>query len=584
MERHPESVSDIGEPTEFFRPIISVSICVHLWFSICTAPASSRTRTGRRPGADRPKSKCILRALCDLRRLIAMTQPLVKLDDVDAALDGRLILQGIQWQLMPGEHWAILGGNGSGKSTFLKLIRGDLWPAPGRGQRSYVFDGEEQTSAVGVREKIALVSPELQERYLQQEWTLTAWQVIQTGFFASDYLYERPGAQRVQFAKRIIRLLGIERLVTRNVQQLSTGELRKVLIARALVGAPRVLILDEVCDGLDAPSRAHCLKNIERIAHAGTQVLYTTHRSEEIIPSISHALLLEAGKIAWQGLKKKMPEIIDGAEPGRHLPCLQTTTAGNTKPKVRPPGLLISIRGADVFLNRKKVLRGIDWQMRADQNWAVFGRNGAGKSTFARLVFGDLHAAAGARVQRFNLNARDSIWDIKKRISYISPDFQANYRERLTGEQVVVSGFFSSIGLITNPTRRQMQSVRKLIHQFGCLALAKKKIFAMSYGEFRKILLLRSLVNQPRILICDEPFDGLDQPSRAEFRRALEQVSENGARLIVVTHHLDDLPACITHALRMSEGRIQRQGELSTVRVREEESRRADRFRASAAR
>ena len=81
-----------------------------------------------------------------------MTLPLIQLENVDVALDGKTILRDINWRLLPGEHWAILGGNGSGKSTLLKLIRGELWPAPGRGRRVYAFDGDAQTTAVGIKE------------------------------------------------------------------------------------------------------------------------------------------------------------------------------------------------------------------------------------------------------------------------------------------------------------------------------------------------------------------------------------------------------------------------------------------------
>src|SRR5881396_153535 len=110
-----------------------------------------------------------------------MTLPLVSLENVDVVLDGQTILRGISWRLMPGEHWAILGGNGSGKSTFLRLVRGELWPAPGRGKRTYAVNGKEQSTAVGVKAAMALVSPELQQRYLREEWRLTGRQVIESG-------------------------------------------------------------------------------------------------------------------------------------------------------------------------------------------------------------------------------------------------------------------------------------------------------------------------------------------------------------------------------------------------------------------
>ena len=171
-----------------------------------------------------------------------MTPPLISLESVDVALGGTTILRGINWRLRAGEHWAILGGNGSGKSTLLKLIRGELWPAPGGGRRVYGFDGDEQATAVGIREKIALVSPELQGRYLQQEWRLTGRQVIRSGFQGGDYVYQRPTRKQKDYAQSIGEMLGVDDLLERNVQELSTGELRKTLIARALAGSPRVLV------------------------------------------------------------------------------------------------------------------------------------------------------------------------------------------------------------------------------------------------------------------------------------------------------------------------------------------------------
>ena len=487
-------------------------------------------------------------------------KPLVHLENVDVALSGQTVLRGLTWRLQPGESWAILGGNGSGKSTFLKLVRGDLWPAPdGRGKRVYAFDGEEQFTAVGVREKIALVSPELQERYRQQEWTLTGRQVIHTGFFATDLLYQKPDARQKVLAQSIVRLLGVGELLARNVQQLSTGELRKILIARALAGSPRVLVCDEICDGLDARARARLLAALDRIARNGTQLLYTTHRAEELLPAITHTLLLESGHIVEQS-RARPPTPPDNDGRGR-------ATATWPRPVVRNAGtdtakVLIRIRQANVFLGRKKILRDINWELRAGQHWAVLGPNGAGKTTFLKLITSELYPAVGAEVRRFELTPGSTIWDLRRKLGYLSPEFQANYREALTGAEVVASGFFSSVGLMEKITARHQHTVRRLIATFGLGALAEKSALRMSYGEFRKILLLRALVNDPAVLILDEPFDGLDAAAKADMAAALEQVARGGTSLILVTHHAADLPSCLTHAARLAKGRIVEQGKL----------------------
>ena len=131
---------------------------------------------------------------------------------------------------------------------------------------------------------------------------------------------------------------------------------------------------------------------------------------------------------------------------------------------------------------------------------------------------------------------------------------------------MIASGFFCSVGLLDKVKRRQRRKVHALLHSFGLGDLTDKSALQMSYGEFRKVLLLRALIHDPQILICDEPFDGLDLQAKTEFAQALEQASRNGTRLLTVTHHLGDLPGCITHALLLENGRIVCQGALDAIR------------------
>lgn len=490
-----------------------------------------------------------------------MTFPLIQLENVDVALAGVRVLHDITWQLQRGEHWAILGGNGSGKSTLLKLLRAELTPAPGcTGRRVYAFDGEVQTTAVGIKEKIALVSPELQGRYLQQEWRLTGLQVVHSGFLGGDYVYERPTAAQLQLARDIIEKIGIEPFLKRNVQELSTGELRKVLIARALAGAPRVLVCDEVCDGLDAASRAGLLQALERVASDGTQLLYTTHRAEELIPAITHRLMLERGRVAESGELKHRSTPKSTASHRR----IQATDSG------RPASLspktdfqsLIRIESANVFLAEKQVLENIHLEIRRGQNWAILGSNGSGKSTLLKLILGDLHPALGGRVQRFAFSPRNTLWQVKRKIGYVSPELQANYREPVTGAEAIASGFFSSIGLMMKVTRPQRQRIANLLRTLRLQELAEKNVLQMSYGEVRLILLARALVHKPELLICDEPFDGLDAATRLEISQILERIARNGTTLVVVTHHAADLPASTTHVAELRSGKMTFQGPI----------------------
>jgi molybdate transport system ATP-binding protein len=485
-----------------------------------------------------------------------MDDALIELREVDVALGGHRVLRGISWQLRCGQHWMIHGPNGSGKSTFLRLLRGEVWPAPNRGERLYRLDGATQMTAIEVRRHITLVSPETQERYLQQEWRMTARDVIHTGFAQSDLLYVKLTRAQSRRVETLAKELRIEPLMDRNMQSLSTGELRKVLIARAVVGHPAVLLLDEVCDGLDAAFRTGLLHMVETIARHGTQIVYTTHRADEPLSVITHELRFKDGR-AERGRSVRVPKQRAARVPLASLHPRRQRDAGGT---------LIQIENAEVFLDRTKVLQGIHWQLRRGEHWAVLGGNGAGKTTFLKLIASDLYPAFGSRVARFELKADNTIWDLRRRIGCVSPLLQTHYREQVTGEEVVASGFFSSIGLMEKPFASQLRRARALLNEFGLSHLRAQSMLAMSFGDLRKVLTLRALVHEPELLIFDEPFDGLDAGSRRDFRVALERIAARGTQLVVVTHHLDDLPHCITHGLFLESGRIAVAGEWPAIR------------------
>jgi molybdate transport system ATP-binding protein len=484
-----------------------------------------------------------------------MTEPLIELRHVDVALNGKTILRDVNWALRAGEHWSVTGANGSGKSTFLRLLRGEIAPAPRRGERIYRLDGEPQFTAVGVQQQIALVSPESQERYLRQEWQLTARDVIHTGFAQTDLLYVKLTREQEEQCEAIAARLHIAPLLARDMQTLSTGELRKVLIARALVGHPKILLLDEVCDGLDAAFRREMLAFIDDIARHGTQIIYTTHRADESLPAITHEAKFEDGELISAGEKRDWRA---ATAPYR--------SAARVSRQVAEGELLINIEHADVYLGRKKTLHDISWQLRSGENWVVLGGNGAGKTTFLKLVASEVYPSVDARVSRFGFTPDDTIWDLRRRIGIVSPLLQTHYRELLTAEQVVASGFFSSVGLMDEVIAPQRRRVRELLKQFDLAHLAHKPMDQLSFGELRKVLTLRALVHRPQLLMFDEPFDGLDSVSRREFAAALDQVSAAGTQLLIVTHHLDDVPECVNRGLFLECGRIVASGSWPELR------------------
>ncbi|MBF0505537.1 MAG: ATP-binding cassette domain-containing protein [Nitrospirae bacterium] len=488
---------------------------------------------------------------------------IVSLNNADVTIQGRTVLSGITWKLRRGEHWAFTGDNGSGKSTLLKLIRGELWPDAGKSvTRQYCFDGEVQESPIGIRKRIAIVSSELQDAYHRNKWNMTGREVIYTGFFDSAWLHQEPSGEQKTEAERMSHALKLDSLLNRKFLQMSQGEARKILIARALVARPDVLAFDEPCNGLDMSSKRKILGLIEEIAAAGTTVLYATHRIEELIPSITHVLTMDCGKII-KSVRLRASSV------GRKKQNSHTSTHSalrpmpdNTPLRLDAPltsstsNFLINIKHADIFLKRKKILSDISWVMRKGENWAVIGRNGAGKSTLLKLIAGDVYPALGGKVQRFGGKDSEGLRNIRKRIAVVSPELQRDYSYGIKGADVVLSGFFSSIGLYDKATRDQKDTARHWMDFFNLLHLSERPMSGLSYGERKKILIARAMVSGPDILILDEPCSGLDRAARSEFLSFITQAAGAGVALIVATHHPDEIPVSITHIMIMDKGKI----------------------------
>ena len=207
-----------------------------------------------------------------------------------------------------------------------------------------------------------------------------------------------------------------------------------------------------------------------------------------------------------------------------------------------PAPFLFRLRGVSVYLDRRPVLENLSWEMRAGEHWAITGPNGCGKSTFLKLLLGELHPALGGVIHRFGQTRRHTLWEIRARAGYVGPDLQTAYRDTLTAREVVASGWFASIGLLDNVTRAQWRRVDEVLAQLSLDGLAREQFLHLSYGQRRRVLLARALVHRPQVLLLDEPLDGLDAESLAFMRAHLACLGNTGTALIVVTHRPEDLP------------------------------------------
>ncbi|MBT3514501.1 MAG: ATP-binding cassette domain-containing protein [Nitrospina sp.] len=226
---------------------------------------------------------------------------------------------------------------------------------------------------------------------------------------------------------------------------------------------------------------------------------------------------------------------------------------------------LVRIYNADVFLNGNQVLKAIDWTMKKNENWAVVGVNGAGKTSFMRLIFGELIPIHGGGVRWFGNEKHGPLNDARKRIGFVSADFQENYAPTTLCKNVVISGFFSSIGLYKKANKKQKEIASYWMEFLGIQSLENKSIGKISYGEARRILLARALINLPDLLILDEPCSGLDIPTKELFLQTLDKLAKTKTQLIYVTHHIDEILPLTTHVLFLKNGTIFSKGTKSKM-------------------
>jgi len=231
--------------------------------------------------------------------------PLLEIDAATVLRGSHPALDRLNLRIEAGQHTAILGANGSGKSTLVQLIARQLYPlAPDDGRRPVRVFGRDRWNVHELRSLLGIVSPALQHDYTT-DTPLEVFDAVVSGFFAARGLWldhEVTESMRLR-ANEALQQLGASHLVGREMASLSTGEARRVLIARALVHRPRALLLDEPCAGLDLASRRHFLQTLRALARGGTTLLLVTHHVEEIIPEIGQVLLLKNGRTLREGDK-----------------------------------------------------------------------------------------------------------------------------------------------------------------------------------------------------------------------------------------------------------------------------------------
>ena len=519
----------------------------------------------------------------------------------------------LSWEMKEGEAWLVIGPNGGGKADFINAISesAGLKITPNAGEcKDNVYTNSFKNS-------VELVSLERAARLIQEERENDESDYVEGGVdigrtgrvFIAESLPGitikknqplPPEAFSIDGSDEV-KLCGIQKILDRGLKYMSTGEIRRTLLARGLISGKKLLVLSDPFAGLDTESRGILLDFFTQAVHKQTSsakvtsaatateplevtrspsIILGMERWHEIPDSITHVLEFKDKKISFCGLRSEYEKILAerqeeksaGAEAARknfedELTKTYEDTAvlqnSSDEDKTSSTGsgtgnseILVQMNNVNVGWGDHHVLRNLNWTLRKNEHWLIRGPNGSGKTTFLELITGDNGQVYANDVWLFGRKrgTGESIWEIKEKLGIVSYRMHVEYRMlgNTSLRDVIVSGFRDSIGLYGAATDMESAAAMKWLKLGGFGGREMESFGGLSYGEQRAILILRSAVKCPEILILDEPCHGLDESYRDKILQLLEIIGQNGtSTMLHVTHDPSEKLSCEKHVLEL---------------------------------
>ncbi len=474
----------------------------------------------------------------------------IQLENLSVDFDERFRLNDVTWQIDANQHWVIAGTNGSGKSALAAVLAG--------------VGSIERGSLSGLPERVGLVSFEAQAELIAKELKkddADIMDVIAIGTPVQEMIFEH--CADPELAAELVEKFGLSHLLDRAFRKLSTGETRKVMLIRALSSKPDLLILDEPFDGLDADTLAMLQEHLASIVET-TPMVMVLNRFDEMPEFITHVAYLEkdghdGGKLSFKVDRKDESAFAELYQ----LLHLKTTDlqVPETDPASKLPALdpqqpLVKLTDATIKYGDTVIVDKLNWTIEAGKHWQLSGPNGSGKTGVLSLITGD-HPQCYVNdifVFGFQRGNGESIWQIKQFIGYVSTALQWEYRVSVSCKNVIISGFYDSIGMYTKSTDNQKKIADQWLALLGMTDRGDQPFNKLSYGDQRLLLIARAMVKHPPLLILDEPCLGLDEMNRQLVLALIEKIcAGHETTVLYVNHHAEDQIAGIENYLALTK-------------------------------
>ncbi|CEP34814.1 MULTISPECIES: molybdate ABC transporter ATP-binding protein ModF [unclassified Halomonas] len=471
----------------------------------------------------------------------------IQLNKATISFDDRFTLSEIDWIIEPYQHWVITGTNGSGKSALAAALAG--------------VGKIEAGTIQGLPKNIGLVSFEAQAELIAKELKkddADIMDVISLGTPVNEMIFEQ--CQDPELASELVEKFGLTKLLDRAFRKLSTGETRKVMLIRALSSKPDLLILDEPFDGLDVDTLAMLQAHLASIIDTVPMVM-VLNRFDEMPDFITHIAYLDKQRLEKKRGDKKRGDsgrlafTVDRQDEAAfnelyQLLHLKTTDLSlpeadpaNKLPALDPSQPLVKLKQATIQYGDTVIVDKLDWTIEQGQHWQLSGPNGSGKTCVLSLITGD-HPQCYTNdifVFGFQRGNGESIWQIKQFIGYVSTALQWEYRVSTSCKNVIISGFYDSIGVYTKSTDHQKKIADQWLELLGMKDRADQPFNKLSYGDQRLLLIARAMVKHPPLLILDEPCLGLDDMNRQLVLALIEKIcAGKETTVLYVNHHTED--------------------------------------------
>ena len=411
-----------------------------------------------------------------------------------------------------GEQVALVGDNASGKSRLAS-----------------VFAGRNAAKYITFRDSYGSYGD--RNFFMQQRWNLFTLEGDPPSVeeaLRQDAAESKDPEAALRRVRELTALFSMEPLLDKPLVTLSSGELRKYQLTRALLGGPEILVVDNPYIGLDPRTRGLLTELLTTLSGTMTLVLVLS-RPAEIPPFVTHVIPVEDGKA---GEKEPREAYLD---------------------RVLPPAV-IRLRNVTIRFGERVILDSLNWTVREGEHWALTGANGSGKSTLLSLINADNPQAYAHDIELFGRprGTGETIWDIKRKIGFVSPELHRAFRQDATALNIVTSGHFDTEGLFRKPSEEQREIARRWMEEFGIGDLAERPFLRLSSGEQRLCLVARAFVKDPPLYILDEPLQGLDETQRRHVKTLLDRYcGAPGKTLVMVTHYPEEYPGCIDHSLTL---------------------------------